>query len=121
MEIYKIIPDDKKVKTKTTAGIVKAAVLVHLFYEEQVEYSQKYLEKLPDNVDIVIISSKETILDRFQDDRYMKIKKENRGRDISALLIAARSVVFRYKYVCFLHDKKEKNPKDRSVAEKHLG
>ena len=37
------------------------------------------------------------------------IYKKNRGRDISALLVAARDILLSYDYICFVHDKKEKN------------
>ena len=36
----------------------------------------------------------------------MILKKENRGRDLSALLVTARAFVAGAKYVCFIHDKK---------------
>ena len=39
---------------------------------------------------------------------YRFIYKENRGRDISAFLVACRDIILEYEYVCFLHDKKEK-------------
>ncbi len=35
------------------------------------------------------------------------ILKENQGRDVSALLVAGADLIKDYKYVCFLHDKKE--------------
>ena len=41
--------------------------------------------------------------------RVFYIKKENRGRDISALLVTGTDIIERYNYICFLHDKKEHN------------
>lgn len=116
-EEYCIISDHKTVQTKRNVKMVKAAVLAHLFYEEQVDYCRKYLERVPDSIDVVIFSSKQGILNRFRNDRYIKIGKENRGRDISALLVAARKLMFKYKYICFIHDKKEKSPDDREYIE----
>ena len=117
METYSIIPDYRKVQTKINTKNINAAILVHLFYEEQVECSQKYLEEVPEEIDIVILSSKERILNQFQSRRYIRIKKENRGRDISALLVAARKIIFQYKYICFVHDKKEKSPNDKEYVD----
>lgn len=114
---YSIIPDDRKMETEVDISSVRTAVLVHLFYEDQVEWSKKYLEELPDCIDIIIFSSKDDILDQFQDDRYRRIRKENRGRDISALLVAARAVIFHYQYICFVHDKREKNPDDKEYVD----
>lgn len=108
METYSIITDNQRLCFRNDIETVKAAVIVHLFYEEQLEYSQNYLKQVPDSIDIVIISPKEGILKQFSESRYITVKKENRGRDISALLIAAKPIIFRYKYICFIHDKKEK-------------
>ena len=95
-ELYAIVPDDKETVTERNIESVKAAVLVHLYYEEQVDFYYSYLEKIPCFVDVVIISSKESILEYFVSDRFLKVKKENRGRDISALLVAAKDFVFQY-------------------------
>lgn len=117
MEEYSIIPDHKRVQSNINTKTIRAAVIAHLFYEEQVDYCQKYLRRVPESIDIVILSSREEILDRFQDGRYIKIKKENRGRDISALLVAAKSIVSQYEYICFVHDKKEKNSSDKEYVD----
>lgn len=114
---YSIISDDRKVETEADISRVRTAVLVNLFYEDQVEWSKKYLEGLPDCIDIIIVSSKEDILNQFQEDRYIRIRKENRGRDISALLVAARTVIFHYQYICFVHDKREKKPDDKEYVD----
>jgi len=84
-----------------------AAAFVVLYYEEKVEFYKDYLIRIPKDIDVYIISSKEAILDIF-DDRFKKLKKNNRGRDISGLLVAAKPYIFRYEYICFIHDKKEK-------------
>ena len=114
---YRIIPDSRRVETEVDIRKVRAAVLAHLFYEDQVEYSKRYLDRLPDGIDCIILSAKEEILAQFPYDRYIKIKKENKGRDISALLVAAREAIFQYQYICFVHDKREKSPDDREFVE----
>lgn len=107
-ELYAIVSDDKKTVTERRIEDIKAAILVHLYYEEQLDFYWAYLEKIPHYVDIIIISAKDAILEYFASNRFQKVKKENRGRDISALLVAAKDYVFRYDYICFIHDKKEK-------------
>lgn len=116
-ELYTIVSDDKQSVTERNIQEVKAAVLVHLYYEEQLDFYRTYLEKIPYFVDVIIISSKETILEHFVSDRFLKIKKENRGRDISALLVAAKDFVFQYEYICFIHDKKEKMPSTKAYVD----
>lgn len=87
------------------------AIVVNMYYEDVTEYYFGYLDKIPQQISIYIISSKEIILDKargyFQNRRNIYfLEKENRGRDISALLVAFREFAFRYTYVCFVHDKK---------------
>lgn len=106
---YYIISDDKLNAVQKNIEKMKVAVLVHLFYEDQISIYLEYIKKIPAFIDVIIISSKDVILDRF-DNTFMKIKKNNRGRDISALLVAAKNVIFSYDYICFVHDKKEKKP-----------
>ena len=38
------------------------------------------------------------------------LKKENRGRDISAFLVAFKPYIDQYELICFVHDKKERKP-----------
>lgn len=116
-ESYYIISDNKESETAIAIKTLKAVILVNLFYEDQVDFYQTYLEKIPDYIDIFIISSKDIILNMFNDDRYQKRKKENRGRDISALLVTAKDIFFQYDYVCFIHDKKEKEPETKEYVD----
>ncbi|MEZ3429064.1 MAG: rhamnan synthesis F family protein [Lachnospiraceae bacterium] len=108
MDPYCIISDSQKGVSKTNIEKLEAAVFVHLFYEEQVDFYRNYLNRIPDFIDVIIISSKDKILESFHGGRFKTIKKENRGRDISALLVAAKNLIFQYEYICFIHDKKEK-------------
>ena len=117
METYCIISDQKKVVSETNIEEIKAAVFVNLFYVEQLQIYQNYLEQVPDFIDIVIISPKEHILKCFRGNRFITIRKENRGRDISALLVAAKKLIFHYEYVCFIHDKKEKRQEQKAYVD----
>lgn len=90
----------------------ECAVIVCLYYfDEHTEWYLRYLEGLPAQIKVYVISSNVELLDylkcREKHGRPWEfILKENRGRDISALLVAGRSVAESYKYICFLHDKK---------------
>ena len=117
MGIYYILSDHEKAVSKMKIEKVKAAVFVHLFYIEQVQTYRKFLEQVPDFMDIIIISSNEKILERFDEDRFITIRKENRGRDISALLVAAKKLIFHYEYVCFIHDKREKRQEQKDYVD----
>lgn len=113
---YVFLPD--KDRLENTRRIKKnAAVFINLYYEEQIDYYKNYLDEIPDYIDIYVISSKECVLEKFGDNRYKTIKKENRGRDISALLIAAGPFILQYDYVCFCHDKRELVPEDKTYTD----
>ena len=106
--LYTIISDEKENISHTVNASITAAVIIFLYYDEQVHEYNRYIQNIPEGIDIYIISSKESILQEFRSSRYIKVKKENRGRDISALLVCAEPFIFKYDYVCFIHDKKEK-------------
>lgn len=91
----------------------KVAVIVHLHYEEQLEENLSFLSELPEWIDLIITTSKEHMADASR--HYLQrlgrtgcrvIIKENRGRDVSALLVACRDRLLDYDYLCFVHDKK---------------
>ena len=42
---------------------------------------------------------------------------ENRGRDVSALMMVGKELVKKYEYICFIHDKKVTQEKPGSVGE----
>lgn len=61
---------------------------------------------------LFVFSSQNAVLARvgveFRDRKnYRAILKNNRGRDISALLVAGREFFTEYDYVCFIHDKRK--------------
>lgn len=92
----------------------KVAIVMALYYEEDMSNYFSYLSVIPEDIAVFVISSKEKIL---QEAEYLKtryknlqvIEKENRGRDLSALLVAFRPYIKEYDYLCFLHDKKMKH------------
>lgn len=92
----------------------QAAIVINLYYEEKLDEYLHYIRQIADQVDIFIFSSNEIVLKRLSDEyannRNIYIKKKlNRGRDISALLVAFRPYIDGYEYICFLHDKKSKH------------
>lgn len=93
----------------------KIAVFVNLFYLDMVEYCLTYLERLDQRIDIYIASSNQDVLERTQSiveqhgARNIRLwEKDNRGRDVSALLVTFRNIAMKYDFFCFIHDKKEK-------------
>ena len=94
----------------------KIAVVVHLYYLEKFDYYWNYLKNVCDEIDIYLISSNLELLKKAEEQKKLLnrsniyfIKKENRGRDISALLVSFGKKIYEYEYMCFIHDKKEKS------------
>lgn len=97
----------------------KIAIVMALYYEEDVSTYFDYLAVIPQYISIFIISSKREICKKAVglQETYKNLKvleKENRGRDLSALLVSFRPYAKDYEYICFLHDKK---PKHESLEE----
>ncbi len=94
------------------------AVFVHLYYEDSIEQYLAYVKNIPVGINVFIsVSSEgmkrklENYLQKWNLQNCRIIMKQNRGRDLSALLVAFREKVCQYKYICFVHDKKEKYEK----------
>lgn len=102
----------------------KVGVFMHLYYREDVDYYLSFLEKIPFGIHVYISVSdtemRETIEDYIKQEKIPEcyiLDKENRGRDISALLVAFREKILTYKYVCFVHDKKPKGHSENVLHE----
>ena len=91
----------------------RTALFMHLYFEDQVDYCLNYAKSMPENADIyfTVCSSKikklvKKSVDKLSPRKVQIIGIENRGRDVSALLVGAAPYVNDYDFVCFMHDKK---------------
>lgn len=107
------ILSDEKIDQTINIQLSDVAVIANLYYPDTLERYFAYFDNVPNNIFIYIISSNNNtwkVIEEYIKKRSQKhlqlIKKKNRGRDISALLIASRSIVEKYKIICFVHDKK---------------
>lgn len=103
----------------------QVVVIVHLHYRETVEDYLKYVDCIPQEVDIIFTFSDEIVCKKIskfvckQQGRHCEmIEKNNRGRDISALLVACREKIMQYQFVCFVHDKKEAYEQNKDFTQK---
>lgn len=102
-----------------------AAIILYLYYQDTLSVYWPYIDGIPEEIDVYLISSREEVLREAE--KHLKavgrggvryILKENRGRDVSALLVTGTDIIKDYKYVCFLHDKKahcEERKKDTEL------
>lgn len=109
-ELLYVLPTDNAFLLSDPDILKKCVVVVNLYYLDTVAKYMVYLNTIPRYIDIYIYSSDAQVLKCAEDlckrDNVIFQLKPNRGRDVSALLIAFGRKAFQYDYICFLHDKK---------------
>ena len=112
MHLNYILPTEYE-KSKIDISKDKILLIFHIYFEDLIDESIKYMKSMPINSDILITIPKrdlKEILERkIKDLPYKNIEIriiENRGRDVSSLLVGAKDIVMNYDYVCFMHDEK---------------
>lgn len=98
--------DESALVNKTTA------VMMFLYYEESLQFYLSYIDEIPAFIDIYFVSSNEKLylkVKEFVENKIVFVKSKNRGRDVSALLVACKDIALNYEYICFIHDKKRKD------------
>ena len=89
-----------------------AVIIAHLFYEDLMPRCVEYLCNAPKNIKLVVTVStderKKIVEELFKNaGRECEIRLVSaRGRDLSALLVGCADLWKKYKYLCFIHDKK---------------
>lgn len=94
----------------------RIAVIAHIFYDDMVEEMMHYIGAIPVPYDLVVTTTsqekRESILAQLQAYELpsvdVRVVAQNRGRDMSALLIGAQDVLTsgRYDLICRVHSKK---------------
>lgn len=106
-----ILPDSQ-INCCYTYNPEDVAIVINLYYLEMIEFYAEYLNAIPEKIVVFIFSSNRQLLEEAKKiviRKHVLFKlKENRGRDISALLVAFYPFFSQYKYLCFLHDKSAK-------------
>lgn len=108
--LNRVLPSDYS-ESKNSS---KVLIVIHIYYNDLVGYVVKYLKNSPQYCDILITVSNEMNKQTFiEESRKADLRNnikfvmiENRGRDVSALLIGAYEDYKNYDLVFFLHDKK---------------
>ena len=108
-----VLPTDCRISGNNPLKHKKAAVIAHVYYKDLMDECFDFFEEIPEEIDIFIYSANEETRNVAKCEvvaRKLKnckiIAKNNRGRDFSALLVAAKDVIREYDYICFIHDKK---------------
>lgn len=117
MHLNYILPKDYEYNSHAPEKF-KTAVMMHLYYEDLIDYCLNYAKSMPDSSDMIITvpdeKMKSAVLDRTKNFNFGKIIVtviENVGRDVSSLLVGCAPYINDYDLVCFVHDKKTKQVK----------
>lgn len=97
------------------ASSPKTAFIFHVYFLDQLSQTVKYISNLPPETDLYITTTPDKIISITEElnqqgvrNKTRFIEIENRGRDVSALLVGAADVVLNggYDIIGFAHDKK---------------
>ncbi len=101
----------------------KIALIFHAYFPDLIDSAAQYINNMPSNADVYITTDtpekKALFEERFKNNKFNKLEViliENRGRDVSALLVASKGFIMDYDYVCFAHDKKITQLKPCSIG-----
>lgn len=91
----------------------KIALVIHEYFDDLIEECFRYALSVPVDCDIYITTDSDkkaaAIKKVFEKGPWNKVYVlviENRGRDVSSLLVGVADKLDSYDYVCFMHDKK---------------
>ena len=106
----KLSDSENLVKVREHLKTNRAAAIIHVYFEDLLEETSTYIDNIPKEVDIYITTSKPEIKEYFEKRKNAPTVHmiQNRGRDVSAILVAMKDVVCsgKYEYIFFGHDKK---------------
>lgn len=101
----------------------KVALIAHLYYMDLLESTLAYVKSMPEGTDLILTVGSEEKAAQVEaackelpynvDVRII----ENKGRDVSALLVGCKDIVDDYDLVCFTHDKKVTQIQPYSVGD----
>lgn len=116
--MFPVESDMEKIKGK------KIALIMHLYFEDLIDSSFAYAQAIPENADVYITTNteqkKQSIEKKFKNLKCNKLDVrviENRGRDVSSVLVGVKDVIMDYDIACFVHDKKTAQLKPGSVGD----
>ncbi len=98
--------------TEETVRQHKTALFYHVYYLDLLEECLHYASSMPPGTDIYVTTGseeKKLVLEEklaVLPNKVTVLLINNRGRDVSALLVGLREIVGKYEYICFVHDKK---------------
>lgn len=101
----------------------RIALVMHIYYEDQIEVCLKYAMSMPETCDVYIttdtdekVTAIQKIFSKMPCGKLEVRKRNNVGRDLSTLIVEFREEIKQYDYVCYAHDKKVKQIEPRTIG-----
>ena len=116
--LHYVLPCENQLAEKVHC---KTALLIHAYYMDQMERTCQYAAAMPEDADIYITTPHREQLEEIKKvfsnlPNKVEIRLiENRGRDVSSLLIGFADLMNQYDYFCFYHDKKSDQISPKSI------
>ena len=110
-QLNRVLPRDR-IAVPEHKSTLKVGLIYHAYYVDLMDESVAYIQNFPDDAEVLVTTDTEEkkllIQEKLEDiGRRCKVKViENRGRDISSLLVGGADFVSRHDLICFVHDKK---------------
>lgn len=103
----------------------RVALMMHLYFPDLVDKSLRYAVNMPKGSDLYITVPNEEmssfVKEKLESIHHFRITKviviENRGRDVSSLLVGCAPYVSDYDLICFMHDKKTTQMRPYALGE----
>ena len=102
----------------------RPALFMHIYFVDMIPVCMQYAGYMPENADLYITTDteeKRQIIEEsfsaFLQNNITIVLVQNRGRDVSALLIGLKDYINQYDYICVIHDKKSSHNAKQSVGE----
>lgn len=115
LQLNYVLPVDETDESRN-ANILKnrkVALIFHAYFKDLADSTYRYVNSMPKEADVYITTDTEEkkafFENLFGSHKFNKLEViliENRGRDVSALLVGCKDFIMDYDYVCFAHDKK---------------
>ncbi len=110
-QLNRVLPSEVLVNN-ADKNKLKVGLVYHAYYLDLFDEAISYIKNFPHGTDVLITTNTTEKKELF--DEKLKaaglqgnvIVIENRGRDVSSLLVGAAEFVFKYDLICFAHDKK---------------
>lgn len=125
MNLAYILPTDqyKKEDFRKEISENKVALVMHLYFPDLLEESYRYASSMPEEADIYLTTNTEEkkkaiekVFSKLPCNKLEVRVIQNRGRDVSSLLVGVKDVIMNYDIVCFAHDKKTAQVKPGTIG-----